>query len=118
MLTKLNHHEMPIQVQIPSPNPQEAAVICTAYVVFQERLPARVYGYYLVPPGQEWVGAAVKEWYGFEVKLGAWRQIENPASTRPVWEAPILEQARLSPLPTVATVATAVGPLAKKTKKR
>lgn len=95
MLTKPNQHEMPIQVAVPSPNPQEAATVCTAYVVFEERLPERVYGFYMVPPGLEWVGAAVKEWYGFQVKLGPWKQIEKPEITRPIWEASIVERARL-----------------------
>ena len=95
MLTKPNHHEMPIQIQVPSPNHHEAATICTAYVVFAERVPERVYGFYMVPPGQEWVGAALREWYGFQVELGPWTQVENPAINRPVWEASVLKRVRL-----------------------
>jgi hypothetical protein len=95
MLTKQNHHEMPIQVEVPSPNSTEAPTVCTAYVVFKERVPERVYGFYMVPPGQEWVGLAVKEWYGFDVKLGPWKQIENLSINRLIWEAAVLERVRL-----------------------
>jgi hypothetical protein len=93
MLTKPSHHEMPIQIHVPTNH--ETATICTAYVVFEERVPQRVYGFYMVPPGQEWVGAALREWYGFQVKLGPWKQVENLSINRPVWEASILEQSRI-----------------------
>lgn len=82
-------HEAQMRVRLPREE-GSAPLACTVFLVFAEKQPRRVYGYFVVPPNEEWVKRTTEEWYGYQVELGPWAQSEDTLHARPRWEAPIL----------------------------
>lgn len=88
-------HEMPLPMKLRISDEEGKTYACTVHLVFADRLPQKVYGYFPVPPHLEKVSAIIEEWYGFQVALGPWSRQEGGLTARPLWEAPVLSLSRV-----------------------